>query len=131
MRMTLKMLTLSLVSASGLFMTHAFAAPKDAASHEQNIEVTQQQVSKEELAAIYVLSDICPSLIKTDAAFDKGFNLLLKDYMPNDKNPKEALKTLAKQKDFQRALKEAKADAKKAGDTENTAICNDISRYGA
>lgn len=51
MRMTLKMLTLSLVSASGLFMTHAFAA-------SDKIEVTQQQVSKEELAAIYVLSDI-------------------------------------------------------------------------
>jgi len=122
MRMTLKMLTLSLVSASGLFMTHAFAA-------SDKIEVTQQQVSKEELAAIYVLSDICPSLIKTDAAFNKGFDHLLKDYMPNDKDPKATLKSLTKQKDFQRALKEAKSDAKKAGDAENTAICNDISHY--
>ena len=49
--------------------------------------------------------------------------------MPNDKDPKATLKSLAKQKDFQRALKEAKSDAKKAGDTENTAICNDISNY--
>ncbi len=51
-----------------------------AIAQEENIEVTPlQQVTQQELAAIYVLSEVCPSLVKEQDQFHQGYTKLAKN----------------------------------------------------
>lgn len=122
-------LSAGLVSASLAFTPTAFAEKANNNDIKENIEVTQQSVTKDELAAIYVLSEVCPPLVKQDDQFKKGYNNLLKDYLPQEKTPDVALKKLVKESSFKGALKQARADAKTAGDKGNLKVCSDVKDY--
>lgn len=116
-------LTFCAISAATLLGTSAFAADK-------NINVTPtQQVTKQELAAIYVLSEICPSMVKDKSQFNQGYTKLVTEYMPGQRNPVESLNQMAKQNDFRNILAEAQSDAKKAGKKKNQVICNELTTY--
>ena len=98
----------------------------------EKIEVTPTPaVTTQELAAIYVLSEVCPKLVSDgdQPKFEAGYAKLAKEYMPSEKNPVNALQQLSKQKSFKEALKEAQSDAKKAGDKKNGAICQELTAY--
>ncbi|CAM4281578.1 hypothetical protein MMP66_07035 [Acinetobacter dispersus] len=124
-----KTLGLSLLIASSALTSTAFAADKK--SETEKIEVTpmSDSVTKQELAAIYVLSEICPSLIGKDLKFNKAYDNLVKAYLGNDTKAVETLNKRVKGKDFQEALKEARADAKAASDNDNRQICDDVRNY--
>ena len=63
----LKTTSLALLTA----FTFSFAHAEE--SKDENIEVTPNQtVTQQELAAIYVLSEICPSLIDNKNGFEQG-----------------------------------------------------------
>ena len=116
-------LTFCAISAATLLGTSAFAA-------DENINVTPtQQVTKQELAAIYVLSEICPSMVKDKSQFNQGYTKLVTEYMPGQRNPVENLNQMAKQNDFRNILAEAQSDAKKAGKKKNQVICNELTTY--
>ena len=116
-------LTFCAISAATLLGTSAFAA-------DENINVTPtQQVTKQELAAIYVLSEICPSMVKDKSQFNQGYTKLVTEYMPGQSNPVESLNQMAKQNDFRNILAEAQSDAKKAGKKKNQVICNELTTY--
>ena len=116
-------LTFCAISAATLLGTSAFAA-------DENINVTPtQQVTKQELAAIYVLSEICPSMVKDKSQFNQGYTKLVTEYMPGQRNPVESLNQMAKQNDFRNILAEAQADAKKAGKQKNQVICDELTTY--
>lgn len=116
--------------------TAGFAADKKKTTekkteNENVVEVTPQQgTTPEELAAIQVLSEICPSLIgKKDADFAQGYERLVKDYLPNVTDAVSALEKRSKDKAFKKYLKEARSDAKAAGDEQNTLVCQDVKAY--
>ena len=121
----MKKVILAVCSSSLIAISSAHAANKD-----ENIEVTPlQQVTQQELAAIYVLSEVCPSLVSDQSQFENGYNTLAKEYLPQQKNPTEYLKSLSKEKKFKPILAEAQADAKKAGKANNKEICKELSTY--
>lgn len=122
-------LGLTLICVSSFALSTAHAANDKNKANDENIEVTQQHVTQEELAAIYVLSEICPKLIDKNQNFNPGYSNLLQDYMPGVQNPTDTLKRLSKEKAFQPILKEARADAKKAGDKANLGVCQDVVNY--
>ncbi|KWQ05523.1 MAG: hypothetical protein PHW49_08310 [Acinetobacter harbinensis] len=114
-----------LTTCMTLSVTHA------AKSSDENIEVTPtQEVTQQELAAIYVFSEICPKLIKDDGQFQTGYAKLAHEYLPQEQNAVTALKKITQQKNFKSILAEARSDAKKAGDSKNLQICQDVSTYG-
>lgn len=118
------------VAGASLTTSNAFAADeKTADSSHENIEVTQLNVTPEELAAIYVLSEICPTLLKKQTGFEAGYANLLKDYLPQEKKPADYLSNLSHQPQFKAVLKQARDDAKRAGDQENLEICQDVVNY--
>lgn len=125
-----KTLGLSFLIASSALASTAFAADKKSTEAEK-IEVTptSDSVTKQELAAIYVLSEICPSLIGKDLKFNKAYDNLVKAYLNNDANAVESLNKRVKGKDFKEALKEARNDAKAASDSDNRQICDDVRNY--
>lgn len=121
----MKKVILAVCGSSLIAIGSAHAANKD-----ENIEVTPlQQVTQQELAAIYVLSEVCPSLVSDQSQFENGYNTLAKEYLPQQKNPTEYLKSLSKEKKFKPILAEAQADAKKAGKAKNQEICKELSTY--
>lgn len=122
----LQLISTAFISSSMLFSSFTFANTQDL---KENIEVTQQKVTKDELAAIYVFSESCPSLVEEDAAFKAGYQKLLKDYLPNENSPQTTLNNLIKQQDYQQALAQARQDAKNAGDKANQQVCEDIKKY--
>ena len=121
----MKKVILAVCGSSLIAIGSAHAANKD-----ENIEVTPlRQVTQQELAAIYVLSEVCPSLVSDQTQFENGYNTLAKEYLPQQKNPTEYLKSLSKEKKFKPILAEAQADAKKAGKVKNQEICKELSTY--
>ncbi|HBG83396.1 MAG TPA: hypothetical protein DDX00_06415 [Acinetobacter radioresistens] len=122
---------LGLFTALMLTAPGTYAAENNKAGSE-NIDVTpQQQVTQEELAAVYVLSEICPGLIGKDQKFNEGYSRLAQAHMPGEKNAVSALEKRSKAKNFQSVLKEARQDAKNAGKSKNTQVCRDVASYGA
>ena len=119
--LSLGLLTTAVMSLS---VTHA------AKQQDENIEVTPtQKITQQELAAIYVLSEVCPSLVKNDADFEKGYSKLAHEYLPQEKDAVSALSKLSKEKKFKSILAEARSDAKKAGDAKNKEICQELMTY--
>ena len=119
--LSLGLLTTALMTFS---VTHA------ATQQDENIEVTpNQKITQQELAAIYVLSEVCPSLVKENDQFKKGYAKLAQEYLPQEQDPVNALQKLSKQKNFKSILAEAKSDAKKAGDVKNKEICQELTTY--
>ncbi len=98
---------------------------------DENIDVTQQNVTNEELAAILVLSEVCPTLDQAGDKFDHGYAKLVKEYLPNEKKPVAALNSISQQDKFKAALDEARSDAKKASDADNIQICQDVSNFNS
>ena len=122
-------LGLSLLITATVIMPATYAAEKK--SNTEKIEVTPMadNVSDQELAAIYVLSEICPSLIGKDLKFNKAYEQLVKAYLSNEDDAVDVLKKRANSKDFKAALKEARSDAKAASDDDNRQICDDVRNY--
>ena len=119
--LSLGLLTTALMTVS---VTHA------ASQQEENINVTPtQKITQQELAAIYVLSEVCPSLVKDDAQFEKGYSKLAQEYLPQEKDAVSALSKLSKEKKFKSILAEERTDAKKAGDVKNKEICQELTTY--
>lgn len=127
---TSQLKTKSLQLLAGIAITLGLG--QTALAQNENIEVTPlQKVTQQELAAIYVLSEVCPALIqdKDQTKFNQGYAKLAKEYMPAEKDPVAALQALSKQKSFKPMLVEAQADAKKAGSQKNKAICQELTAY--
>ncbi|AUX86834.1 MCR_0457 family protein [Acinetobacter tandoii] len=120
----LKTTSLALLTA----FTFSFAHAEE--SKDENIEVTPNQtVTQQELAAIYVLSEICPSLIDNKNGFEQGYAKLAQEHLPEEKDAVSALAELSKNKKFKPILAEAKSDAKTAGDDKNKEICQELTTY--
>lgn len=121
----IKHLAFAFFSTTLLTSTALYAQTNDA----ENIDVTPDDrgTTPEELAAIYVLSEICPSYgLASNQDYKTGYEKLVNQYLPNEKNAVESLNNRAKQKSFKKYLIEARNDAKKAGDSQNQDICKEI-----
>ena len=96
----------------------------------ENIEVTPlEQITPEELAVIYSMTEICPKLVKDQKNFERGYAQVVKEFLPNSRNPVAELQQLSQSSQFQSLLKEAIAEAQKAGNAQNKAICEEIVSY--
>ena len=120
----LKTTSLALLTALTFSFTHAEE------SKDENIEVTPNQtVTQQELAAIYVLSEICPKLVDNKDGFEQGYSKLAQEHLPEEKDAVSALMKLSKSKSFKPILAEAESDAKRAGDEKNKEICQELTTY--
>ncbi|MHA3050103.1 MCR_0457 family protein [Acinetobacter sp. ANC 4641] len=118
-------LTIGLLCGSSLGISLAYAE-----TPTENFEVTSEhnETTPEELAAIVVLSQLCTNYgFNKDPNYQTGYAALVKENMPDEKDPVQALEKRAKQKDFQKYIIEAQNDAKKAGEQQNKDICSEIS----
>lgn len=122
----LKSLCLGLLTTAAMALSTTHATPPK----NDNIEVTPlQTVTQQELAAIYVLSEICPGLVDDPSQFEQGYAKLVQEYLPADNNAVSRLAKLSQDKKFAPVLAEARNDAEKAGDAKNQEICQELTTY--
>lgn len=115
---------------SGLSAT-AMAQSTAPAQDKDNIEITPAiQTTKEEIAVVQVLSEICPDIIGKNDNFDQGYKRVLTDLLPGISDPVLAVQALSEESDYQPVLKQARQDAAKASREENRAVCLDVINWG-
>lgn len=123
--MKIKSHLLKLISAMALTLSLSSITQAN-----DDMEVTpEQQMTKQEFAALYVISEICPNMVSNPSNFQNGLSQLLQQYLPDEKNPVEALKQMVTQADFSAILQEAENDAKTAGKEKNLEICEELAVY--
>ena len=124
-----KTLGLSFLIAASTFVPTAFAADKQPETEKIEVTPMSDEVSPQELAVIYVLSETCPTLIGKDLKFNKAYDTLVKSYLSNEKNAVEMLSKRMQTKEYTESLKEARDIAKAASDEDNRQICDDVRNY--
>ncbi len=115
--------SLAIASILTAFTVSAFAQ-NEKSSTDENVEISSQlQTTKEEIAAIQVLSEICPDIIGKNKNFDSGYQRILTDFLPGISNPVLAVQALSEEEDYQVILKQARQDAANASREENREVC--------
>lgn len=109
----------------------SYASEDNQANNSVNEVNLVQQSTDDELAAIYVMSEFCPSLLEPNQqeGFAKGYQQLVEEYLPEQQQAVSYLKLLSGQKSFEAVLKQAKSDVEQAGDLKNVEICRDLVTY--
>ena len=122
-------LGLSLLITATVVTPATYAAEKKSSTEKIEVTPMADNVSDQELAAIYVLSEICPSLIGKDLKFNTAYENLAQAFLANEKDAVKMLNKRAKAKDFQVALTEARNDANAASEDDNRQICDEVRNY--
>ena len=128
-----KIVKTALCLSSAMLITATWANSNTQTETKANIEVNlAQNVTDQELAAIYVLSEICPTLLQTEETekFQSGYQRFSQEYLENQ-DAVAYLKHISQQSNFQPALTEAKADAQTAGQGKNSEICRELVSYSS
>lgn len=124
---TTKLAQVLLIATTSFVYSPVFA---ESSREAENIEVTPTQgTTQEELAAIHVLSEICPNLIGKSDEFNEGYARLVHAYLPDQDDALNYLNKRSQEKNFKKFLNEARNDAKAATDEQNTQICKDVMSY--
>lgn len=101
------------------------------AKSENNIEITPAiQTTKEEVAVVHVLSEICPEIIGKNQNFDKGYERILTELLPGISDPVLAVETLSEEGDYQEILAEARQNASKHSREDNREVCLEMVQWG-
>lgn len=122
------LLSMTLASAAWAQNSELTVAPSKT---QTNMEVDlQQHATDQELAVLYVIAEMCPTLIEKQeiASFEAGYQKFGQEYLEQS-NPLSYILTLSKENKFQPALNEALTDAKNAGDLKNREICRELVAY--
>lgn len=110
--------TLSLITAIAL---PAFA------NESENVEVSPDSgTTREEIAAIHVLGEICPQIIGQNKNFDAGYGRILNDLLPGISDPVAAVKAYSQEPEFEGLIKQAREDAARASAEDNRQICLEV-----
>lgn len=123
------MLNIKAKSLSLILMT-CLSFSSYANTEEDTLDIAFSHVTSQELAALAVIHELCPTLINVDKNYHNGFKLVVQDYLPDAKNPVAELQIRTKSAEYKDVMNEAYTDAKQAGDDANRAICEDIRLYG-
>lgn len=101
-----------------------------AQANEQVLDFDTQHAMPAELAALAVLGQMCPTIIETDEAFTNGYHKVIKELLPNAKNPVAEFKLLTESPEYKDIMATEHEFALQAGDAENQEICISIQEYG-
>ncbi len=113
------------------FSAFAEADKKFADKTENNIEITPQiQTTKEEVAVVHVLSEICPDIIGKNENFNKGYERMLTDLLPGISDPVLAVEALSEEGDYQEVLSQARQNASKHSREDNREVCLEMVQWG-
>lgn len=110
--------------------TLAIATEIKSNPNKQEIMIDMSQVSttKNEIAVLQVLSEICPPMLNKNQqqGFASAYNVELQRLMPTISNPKQAIQYLSTQADYKQILAETRQWTLQYPTAENKEICIDL-----
>ncbi len=90
--------------------------------------LTQQEadlLAKEDIAATQVLAEVCPALLGNNPTFKTKIDTLTQTLL-KDLSKTTTLAQLQQDKEYQAALKEARASSKEVDQVEQKTVCADV-----
>lgn len=120
---------------SATLLTLGFLSPMSQAEVMDDtkiaIDMSQMAATKNEIAVLQVLSEICPPMLgkNQQQGFANAYNIELKKLMPSLSNPKEAIQYLSTQQDYKKILADTRQWTLSYPKAENKEICTDLATY--
>ena len=92
------------------------------------IDMSELSTTKEEVAVLQVLSEICPSMLNKSqqTGFNTAYNVELKKLMPTISDPRLAVQYLSSQQDYKQILNETRQWTLSYPKAENLELCKDL-----
>lgn len=92
------------------------------------IDISQLSTTKEEVAVLQVLSEICPPMLNTQQkqGFINAYNNELKKLMPTVSDPRLAVQYLSTQQDYKQILNETRQWTLSYPKAENKEVCTEL-----
>ena len=92
------------------------------------IDMSDLSTTKEEVAVLQVLSEICPSMLNKSqqTGFNTAYNVELKKLMPTISDPRLAVQYLSSQQDYKQILNETRQWTLSYPKAENLELCKDL-----
>lgn len=117
----------SLVAIAGLGIAVSGGAA-DTPETNIAIDISELTTTKEEVALLQVLSEICPAMLnKTQQqGFITAYNAELKRLMPTISEPRMAVQYLSTQQDYKQILNETRQWTLSYPKNENRAVCTEL-----
>lgn len=92
------------------------------------IDMSQLSTTKNEVAVLQVLSEICPPMLNKNQqkSFNTAYNVELKKLMPTISDPKLAVQYLTTQQDYKQILNETRQWTLAYPKSENKQVCTEL-----
>ncbi len=92
------------------------------------IDMSDLSTTKEEVAVLQVLSEICPPMLNKSqqTGFNTAYNVELKKLMPTISDPRLAVQYLSSQQDYKQILNETRHWTLSYPKAENLELCKDL-----
>lgn len=115
-----------LVMASSALSLTAVAQDQPATSY--SIDISQLATTKEEIAVLQVLSEICPPMLTKpqQQGFINAYNHELQNLMPSIQEPRLAIQYLSSQQDYKQTLNDTRQWTLSYPKDENKAVCLEL-----
>lgn len=101
---------------------------EDKTSNTIAIDMSELSTTKEEVAVLQVLSEICPPVLNKSqqAGFSTAYNAELKKLMPTISDPRLAVQYLSTQQDYKQILNETRQWTLSYPKAENLEVCKEL-----
>lgn len=108
------------------------AVAEDKPSENIAIDISQLSTTKEEVAVLQVLSEICPPMLnkKQQQGFNTAYSNELQKLMPSISEPRMAIQYLSTQQDYKQILNETRQWTLSYPKDENKAVCTELAEEG-
>lgn len=103
-----------------LFTIPVLHANSNLSTEEQNTIV------KEELAAVQVMQEICPTYIGKNAKFDQNMQILISEYLKDYSDKSISLEKLASDSEYNILVEEARNALEDSSNEENKFACEEV-----
>ena len=88
------------------------------------IDMSELSTTKEEVAVLQVLSEICPPMLSK--GFATAYNVELKNLMPTITDPRMAVQYLSTQQDYKQILEETRQWTLGFSNADNKQVCQEL-----
>ncbi len=121
-------LTKAALAVATLGVSLASVAADDQPADNYSIDISQLSTTKEEVAVLQVMSEICPPMLnkQQQQSFLKAYNQELQNLMPSISEPRLAIQYLSSQQDYKKILNETRQWTLGYPKDENKAVCLEL-----
>lgn len=116
------------IMAMGVFGVSLTAMAEDTPKDAYSIDISQLSTTKEEVAVLQVLSEICPPMLnkQQQQGFVNAYQQELQNLMPSIREPRLAVQYLSSQQDYKQILSDTRQWTLSYPKEQNKEVCLEL-----